>query len=287
MKVCELLKVHQPTLSFEFFPPKTKEQEEELYQVITQLKIFSPHFVSVTYGALGTTRQKSFFWAKEIKARFQIEPLAHLTCVAATKEDITQQLQTLKEIGVENILALRGDPPEGQKDFVPPAGGFRFARQLIEHIKTVAPHFCLGVAGYPEGHPEAPNLEKNIEYLKQKIEAGGEFIITQLFFENRYFFDFQERCRRRGITVPILAGIMPITNYKQIRKMTKICGATIPPELLAKLEKYQADEKAIKEIGVEKATSQCQELLKAKVSGLHFFVLNQAEPVSQILREVL
>lgn len=286
MKVIEAFEKNKPTLSFEFFPPKTSGQETQLFEVIGKLKEFNPDFVSVTYGALGTTREKTFFWVEKIKKEFQIEPVAHLTCVASARDDILKQIKYLQSLGVENILALRGDPPEGEKTFVPPKDGFCYAKELIAFIKKEIPQFCLGAAGYPEGHPQSPSLEKDTQYLKEKIEAGAEFIITQLFFDNRYFFDFLERCDKAGIKVPIIPGIMPITGYRQIKKMTKICGATIPPKLLERLEKFAGDKKAVVKLGIEHAVLQCEELLKAKVPGLHFFVLNQAGPVSSILKEL-
>jgi methylenetetrahydrofolate reductase (NADPH) len=286
MKVIEALGKAKPTLSFEFFPPKTKEQEARLFEVISQLKKFTPDFVSITCGAMGTTREKTFFWVKEIKQRFEIEPVAHLTCVAATRESIRQQIEELDEMGVKNILALRGDPPEGQEKFAPPPDGFRFAKELVGFVKSLDPDFCLGAAGYPEGHRESPSLKMDAEYLKEKVDAGAEYIISQLFFDNRYFFDFLERCDKAGIKVPIIPGIMPITSFKQVRRMTEICGATIPPKLLERLEKFQSDKAAVRQIGVEQAVLQCQELLKAKVPGLHFFVLNQAGPISGILGQL-
>ena len=283
MKISEKLKQGKPTISFEFFPPKTEEQEKHLYEVLAQLKDFKPDFVSVTYGALGATREKTFRWVKEIKDKFGIDPVAHLTCVAATKESILSQLKELESMGVENILALRGDPPEGQTDFVPPPDGFKYARDLIVYIKENHPRFCLGVAGFPEGHPKAASVSADISHLKAKIDAGGEYVITQLFFDNRHYFSFVERCRKAGINVPILAGIMPIVSHKQINKMTEICGATIPPELSTRLEKNPAD---VEKIGVEYAISQCRSLLKSGVPGLHFFVMNQSGPISQILKQL-
>jgi methylenetetrahydrofolate reductase (NADPH) len=283
MKVIEALNKGTPTLSCEFFPPKTKEQEAHLFDVISRLKEFSPDFVSVTYGAMGATREKTFFWVNEIKYRYQIEPIAHLTCVAASRDDIADQLDRLEAMKIENILALRGDPPEGERDFTPPRDGFRLAKDLIAFIKKRKPAFCVGAAGFPEGHPKAPSLEADTEYLKQKVEAGAEYVISQLFFDNRDYFEYLERTSRAGIKVPIIPGLMPITSLSQIRKMTKVCGATIPAKLLERLEKYANDKEAVKKIGAEQATAQCQELLKAKVPGLHFFVMNQAEPISQIL----
>ena len=286
MKVIDALKSGKPTLSFEFFPPKTKEQELHLFEVIAQLKKFNPDFASVTYWAMGTTREKTFYWVRKIKEKFQIEPVAHLTCIAATKDLIRDQIQKLEEISVENILELRGDIPEDQKDFIPPPDGFHYAKELVAFIKKLKSEFCLGVAGYPEGHPKATDLKRDTEYLKEKIEAGGEYIITQLFFDNHYFFDFIERCDKAKIIAPIIPGIMPITSFRQIKKMTEICGATIPPKLLKKLEKFEEDAKAIQQLGVEQALAQCRELRAAEVPGLHFFVLNQTEPISQILKEL-
>jgi methylenetetrahydrofolate reductase (NADPH) len=283
MKVIEAL-AQGTTLSFEFFPPKTPDQEIRLFEVVKQLKSFNPNFASVTCGALGTGREKTFYWVKQIKEQFRIEPVAHLTCVAASKDSILDQIEELHKIGVTNILALRGDPPEGDEEFVPPENGFRYARELISFIRSHKFDFCLGAAGYPEGHREAPSLEKDTQYLKEKVEAGADYIITQLFFDNRYYFDFLERCKKAGIKVPIIPGIMPVTSLKQVRKMTEICGATIPEKLLEKLEKFDGDKKAVAELGVEQAVSQCQELLEAEVPGLHFFVMNQSGPISQILK---
>jgi len=286
MKVIQALQKGKSTLSFEFFPPKTREQEARLFEVISQLKDFSPDFVSVTYGALGASRGKSFFWVERIKQDFGIEPLAHLTCVAASKKEMRAQLQELQKMGAENILALRGDPPEEEKGFVPPADGFRFARELVSFIKQDFPEICLGVAGYPEKHPEATDLEADIRHLKEKVDAGADYVMTQLFFNNKYYFDFVDKCRRVGVKVPIIPGIMPITSLKQIRKMTEICGATIPAGLLEKMERFESDRAAIENIGVEQAVSQAKELLQAKVPGLHFFVLNRSGPISRILRDL-
>jgi methylenetetrahydrofolate reductase (NADPH) len=222
----------------------------------------------------------------EIKHKYRIEPIVHLTCVAASRDNIAGQLEQLAGMEIENILALRGDPPEGQKDFSPPNDGFHLAQELIAFIKKCQPDICVGAAGFPEGHPKAPSLAADTDYLKQKVEAGAEYVITQLFFDNRYYFEFLERCNRAGIRVPILPGIMPVTSLKQIERMTSVCGATIPRNLLQQLEKYENDKEAIRKIGAERAIVQSQQLLKAKVPGLHFFVMNQAEPISQILIEL-
>ncbi|MFA4967057.1 MAG: methylenetetrahydrofolate reductase [NAD(P)H] [Candidatus Margulisiibacteriota bacterium] len=286
MKVTELLKKEKPCLSFEFFPPKNPEQEEQLFKTLTDLKKFNPDFVSVTYGAMGSNRERSFFWVSEIKNRFGIEPVAHLTCVAASKNEIEKYLDELEGLGVQNILALRGDPPEGQKDFIPPADGFKFAKELISFIGKNKPGMCVGAAGFPEGHITVPDLQKDVEYLKQKIDSGAEYIITQLFFDNKYFFDFVDRCRKAGINVPIIPGLMPIIGNKQIKRITEMCGATIPKELHEKLDRFQDDHAAIKKIGAEQTLKQAEDLLKNKVSGLHFFVMNQSEPISGILKQL-
>ncbi len=279
MKVTEAFKKESPALSFEFFPPKTPEQEQHLFEVVRKLQSFHPDFVSVTYGAMGQNREKSFFWVREIKQKFSIEPVAHLTCVAATRDEIARQIGELAAMGVENILALRGDPPVGTANFVPPAGGFRYAKDLISFIKNKQPGFCLGAAGFPEGG-------QNVDHLKQKVAAGAEYVITQLFFDNRYYFDFVDRCRAAGINVPIVPGLMPITSYHQIKKMTQVCGASIPKELLDSLEARQDDPQAIMELGAEQTACQARQLLAADVPGLHFFVMNQAEPIAAILQEL-
>jgi methylenetetrahydrofolate reductase (NADPH) len=283
MKVTAALKQGEPTLSFEFFPPRTPEQEERLFSTLTELKKFDPDFVSVTYGAMGRTREKTVFWVDKIKTKYGIEPVAHLTCVNASRDEIAKQLDELARLGVDNILALRGDPPDGEKDFQPPANGFKLAKDLVAFIKQKHPAFCVGVAGFPEGHPTAASLETDVDFLKQKIAAGAEYVITQLFFDNQHYFAFLKRCRAAGITVPIIPGLMPITNLGQIKRMTQMCGAVIPPELIARLEKYPVE---TLKIGSQHTLAQAQGLLAAGVPGLHFFVLNQAEPIASILTQL-
>ncbi|MFA5034920.1 MAG: methylenetetrahydrofolate reductase [NAD(P)H] [Candidatus Margulisiibacteriota bacterium] len=287
MKVSkDLNRTDRPTLSFEFFPPKTPEGEEHLIAAIKKLSQFNPDFVSVTYGAMGTTREKTFYWAEQIKKKFKIEPVAHLTCVGAERQDIAAQLKQLAKLGIENILALRGDPPSGETKFVPPKNGFRFASELVEFIKEEQPKFCVGVAGYPEKHTEASALKKDIANLKKKIDAGAEYVITQLFFNNQAYFDFVDQCRAAGIKVPIIPGQMMITSAKQIKTMTEKCGATIPKELLEKIEKNAENPDAIKRISTEWTLEQTRELIIGGVNYFHFFVMNQAEPISTVLSEL-
>ncbi|MBI5701672.1 methylenetetrahydrofolate reductase [NAD(P)H] [Candidatus Saganbacteria bacterium] len=283
MKVIDLFKPGYQTISFEFFPPKTLEQEANLFKVLGELKKFDPDFVSVTYGAMGTTREKTFKWVKMIKEEFGIEPVVHLTCIAATKDSIKSQLDELSAMEVFNILALRGDPPEGDDSFEPPKNGFKYAKDLVLFIKNHHPEFCVGVAGFPEGHISTKDLTLDIKYLKEKIEAGAQYIVTQMFFDNRYFFDFVEQCKKAGINIPIVPGIMPITNLKQVKKITSICGATIPQEELNQLEEYADDQCAVEKFGIDRAVKQCKELLESKACGIHFFVMNQSGPISKII----
>ncbi len=285
MKICTLLQQAQPVFSFEFFPPKNDAGFEELYKTIGKLKELRPTFISVTYGAGGSTRRKTVELVAQIKHEIGIESMAHLTCVGATRADIDAVLAEIHARGIENILALRGDPPRGEKTFVATEGGFKYANELVEFIKQRY-SFCLGVAGYPEGHLESPSLEQDLVNLKRKVEAGGEFIITQLFFDNRFYFDFVERARRIGITVPIIPGIMPILNVNQIKRFTDMCGASIPPELLRRLEALQDDQEAVEACGIEHATIQCQELLANGAPGIHFYTLNRSKATWQIFQNL-
>ncbi len=291
MKVVEAFKKNKPALSFEFFPPKTEEQEAHLFEVIAELKRYKPDFVSVTYGAMGNTRGKTIYWVGEIKKRFGIEPVAHLTCVNASRKEISEQIAQLKALGIENVLALRGDLPEGTQGFVAPEGGFKYASELVAFIKHEQPQLCLGAAVYPEGHPENRDLNIEVEYIALKEQSGAEFLITQLFFDNQVYYNLIEKCERAGIRVPIIPGIMPVGSYKSIVNMTVKSGTKLPEKLKENLERHKDDPKGIKEIGAEQAIKQCRELLRpeagrAAVKGLHFFVLNQVEPIATVLREV-
>ncbi|MBI5400172.1 methylenetetrahydrofolate reductase [NAD(P)H] [Candidatus Saganbacteria bacterium] len=281
MKVKDAIKPGETTLSFEFFPPKTAEQESRLFSALDELRIYNPDFASITCGAMGSNRDKTLEWARIIK-QHGIEPIVHLTCVAETKAKILIQLQEIKRLGIENILALRGDLPKEERGRERHEEEFKYAAELVAFIKKQAPEFCLGVAGYPEKHPQAASFSDDISYLKSKIDAGADYIITQLFFNNRLFFDFVVKCRQAGITIPIIPGVMIITSLKQIQKMTEMCGANIPDKLLAKIE-LAGDQAAVEAIGVEHAISQCRELLKNKVPGLHFFVMNQSGPVGRVI----
>ncbi|RMF85650.1 MAG: methylenetetrahydrofolate reductase [NAD(P)H] [Nitrospinota bacterium] len=285
MKIRDLLQQSKQSFSFEFFPPKNDSGFEELYKTIGLLKQLHPTFVSVTYGAGGSTRRKTIELVARIKHEIQIESMAHLTCVGSTREEIDAILTEIQKRGIENVLALRGDPPRGAQSFVPTPGGFRYANELVAFIRQKY-DFCIGVAGYPEGHQESPSLQQDLENLKRKVDAGGDFIITQLFFDNRFYFDFVERARRIGITIPIIPGIMPIINFGQIKRFTEMCGASIPSPLLHRLEAIQEDREAVEAYGIEYATLQCQELLANGAPGIHFYTLNRSKATWQIFQNL-
>jgi len=280
MKICDYLKVGKFSLSFEFFPLKDERGKEQLFSTIDRLIKYKPNFVSVTYGAGGSTRDRTVNTVKEIKERYDLTVMPHLTCVAHDKEEILELLNTYKGMGIENILALRGDQPKDN----PKKGFCNYAVDLVRLIKeNFDNHFCIGVACYPEGHQEAKSLEEDIEHLKEKVEAGAGFAITQMFFDNRYFFQFKELLAKKGVDVPILIGVMPITNFKQIKKFADMCGATIPLELAKKLSEVQDKPEEVFKLGVEYAIKQCEELLDYGVDGFHIYTLNRPEAAEQII----
>jgi methylenetetrahydrofolate reductase (NADPH) len=275
MKIIQVLRDSPPTSSFEFFPPRTDDGFDNLYHTIRALKPLAPTFVSVTYGAGGSTRAKTVQLVERIRNEIGIESMAHLTCVGATREEIAAVLDELDSAGIENVLALRGDPPQGAERFVPVEGGFAHANELVEFIRANY-SFCVGVAGYPEKHPEAPGLRQDLANLKRKVDAGADFIISQLFFDNRDFYRFRELAEYEGIRVPIIAGIMPVLSVKQIKRFTSMCGARIPDVLLRRIEAVEDDEEAVRHIGMYHATEQCYDLMRSGVAGLHFYTLNRS-----------
>jgi len=258
---------------------------EELYRVIGELAELKPDFFSVTYGAGGSTREKTVEIASKIRGDFERETLAHLTCVQATGSDILQELGKLKDAGIENILALRGDPLKGNDTFVKTEGGFEYASELVEFIKLNG-DFSIGVAGYPEVHPEAPDMEHDIINLKKKIDAGADFIITQMFFDNEDFYRFRGNIISEGIHVPIIPGIFPIFNYKQISRVASLCGAKIPSKLHDKLSRISDRSEEVEKYGIEHALRQSEDLLKNDVSGLHFYSMNRSRHVMRITQEL-
>ena len=276
MKISELLTRDGPCFSFEFFPPKDEGGFEELFKTVGLLKFIQPTYVSVTYGAGGSTRRKTVDLVTRIKHELGIESMAHLTCVGASRAEITQVLEELVANRMENVLALRGDPPKGQAQFVAHPDGFAHANELVQFIR-VRYELCIGGAAYPEKHPECPTPEQDLDNLKRKVDAGAEFLITQLFFDNNYYFDFVERCRRVGILVPIIPGIMPILSVPQIKRFTQMCGAHIPASLLQRIEPLHANNAEVERYGIEHATAQCRNLLEQGAPGIHFYTLNRSK----------
>ena len=286
MRIRDLFGEGRPVFSFEFFPPKTEQGEKLLLQTIARLRELEPSFVSVTYGAGGSTRQKTVEITTRVKREFGIEAMAHLTCVGHDRSELETILDHLRDSGLENVLPLRGDPPKGETAFTRPANGFGYATELVEFIRRRGYPFCLGGAGYPEGHVECPDLDADLEHLREKVAAGVDFVITQLFFDSADYFSFVERARRVGIAVPIVPGIMPITNLAQIERITTMCGARIPAELRESLIEVQSDDEAVRALGIEHSTRQCRELLEGGAPGIHFYTLNQSPATAAILADL-
>jgi methylenetetrahydrofolate reductase (NADPH) len=284
LKIKDILKAKK-TISCEFFPPREAEGIPHVFRAIDRVKVFMPDFVSVTYGAGGSTRAFTEKITLQVKQETNLEVMAHLTCVGQTREEIHQVLERLDRAGIENVIALRGDPPRGQTSFIPVPGGFQHATDLIQHIRK---HFQFGVAAacYPEGHTESPDRYTDVKFAKLKVDQGADFLITQLFYDNKYFFEFVELAQKVGINVPIIPGVLPILSAPQIRRFTALCGASIPPELDRQLDKYAGDDNAVRELGVEYATRQVRELWDNGAPGIHFYVLNRSYSVSKILRNL-
>jgi methylenetetrahydrofolate reductase (NADPH) len=282
MKISERFQTGKPVISFEFFPPKTDAGFAPLFRSIADLQALDPGFVSVTMGAAGSTRSKTVDLVIRIQRETGLTAMAHLPCVGFEREQVGTILTQLAEGGVENVLALRGDPPADNADFVQPKDGFGFANDLIDYTRQQNPELCIVAACYPETHPEARSAQDDLDHAKRKVDAGAELLITQLFFENARFFSFMDRIRAAGITVPVVPGIMPIVSRAGVKRMTSMCGCEIPSELNAQLEAVGDDEAATRELGVRWGTMQCRELLDSGVPGLHFYTLNKSSATRQI-----
>lgn len=288
MRIRERLSTGRPCFSFEFFPPKTDAGLESLRETVRALRDLNPTFVSVTYGAGGSTRDRTIELVTEIQRHYGIDVMAHLTCVGASRDEINGVLGRLRDGGIQNILALRGDPPKGETTFTPPPDGFKFASELVSFIRL---HHSFGVGGacYPEGHVECVgttgtrDLDRDLEHLIRKTDAGVDFLITQLFFDNDAYFNFVARARKAGIGVPIIPGIMPITNVDQIRRFTDMCGATLPQTLIHEMERFKDNADAMLSQGVAYATAQCFDLLQRGAPGIHFYTLNKSAATRTIL----
>lgn len=291
MHITDILDQYSTSLSFEFFPPRTTEASDALYEVISELEPYKPSFVSVTYGAGGATRDLTHDLVIRIKETTGVPPVPHLTCIGHTEEEVDTILQRYADAGVGNVLALRGDPPKDQPDYDRSQDAFKFAADLVKFIKKFNESgrhpdprgFGIGVAGFPEGHPTTPNRVKEMEFLKEKVDAGADYMCTQLFFDNHDFFDYRERCELEGITIPIIAGIMPVTSVKGMKRMAELAeGARYPAKLIRALQRADGDPVAVENVGIHYAAQQCAELLDAKVAGIHFYTLNKSKATQQI-----
>ncbi len=285
MKIVDKIARQKPSFSFEFFPPKDEAGKDRLFETVAHLGPYEPTFVSVTYGAGGSTRKLTVELVCRIQREAGLESMAHLTCVGATQKEIAGVLDQLAAEGIDNVLALRGDPPKGSTTFERSEGGFGHASELAAFIRE-GWDFGLAGACYPEKHPEAPDMATDLQNLKRKVDAGVEVLVSQLFFDESDFFAFVEKARGIGITQPILAGIMPITNLGQVKRFTAMCGARIPADLLARLEATGGDAEAVRRIGIEHATAQCRALLQRGAQGIHFYTLNRSHATVEILEAI-
>jgi methylenetetrahydrofolate reductase (NADPH) len=288
MHIQEIFKTRRTTFSFEFFPPKTDQASKELFATIAHLQALEPSFVSVTYGAGGSTRERTHDLVVRIQRETKLTAVSHLTCVCHTLDELGAILDRYAESAIENILALGGDPPKDMAAFDRSRDAFQYAEQLVRFIQqhrgpSNSRGFGIGVAGFPEGHPSTPNRLKEMDYFKRKIDAGADYICTQLFFSNFDFYDFRERCELAGIRVPIIAGIMPVTSKENLTRMAELAlGARAPARLLRAVERCKDDPHAISKVGIHWATEQCRDLLDNQVRGIHFYTLNRSDATRQI-----
>ena len=282
MRIDEIIAERKPTFSIEFFPPKTPEAAEELFATARELQALEPDFVSVTYGAGGSTRDGTVEITRALQNEIGFETMAHLSCVGETTEGLATTLDRIEAAGIENVFALRGDPPRGQADFIQPEGGLGSAAELAAFV-SAGWSFGIGGTCFPEVHPEAPDLDADLHYLKTKVDAGARFLITQLFFDNQVYFDFVRAARAQGIEVPILAGVIPVTSFAQTRRICGLCDATIPPALEAAFAAAGGEAEREFELGIAYAAQQCVELLIAGAPGIHFYALNRAPATRAVL----
>lgn len=286
MKITDIFKTQNRTYSFEFYPPKDEISAVDFGINIGQLMRLSPSFVTVTYGAGGSTRERTFALVDYLQNKIGLNTMAHYTCVNASREKVSEDLSYLKQVGVENLMLLRGDPPKGQGFFTRHPEGFAYGSELIEFVKGRF-EFCTGGGAYPECHPEAANLDADLLNLKKKVDAGADFLITQLFFINDHYFDFVNRARSLGIQCRIIPGIIPITSFGQIKRFGQMSGATVPENLIKQMEPYQNDPEKIYQIGMDYAISQCRDLLVLGAPGIHFYTLNKSRATVEIFETLM
>lgn len=286
MKITEIFKKYNKTFSFEFFPPKDEISALDFGINVGQLLKLSPSFVTVTYGAGGSTQERTFKIVDYLQNQLGLTCVAHYTCVNASKDKIHNDLKFLEEIGIKNLMLLRGDPPKGQDKFIAVDNGFNYANELIEYTKQNF-DFCIAGASYVEKHPEAVSLDEDIANLKKKVESGAEFLITQFFFDNDKYFSFVDKCRKAGIKVRIIPGLIPITAFRQIERFTKMSGAVIPDTLVADLEKYKDSKEETYKIGIDYSVNQCNDLLERGAPGIHFYTLNKSRATINIYESII
>ena len=273
-------------LSFELFPPKTEAGMNNLFRHVDRLMVHKPSYITCTYGAGGSTQEKTLEVIAQVHKKHRLPVATHLTCVGLDADALGDYLQQAWDRGVQNVVALRGDPPAGVSEFAAPDGGFAHANELVGFIREKFPEMGIAVAGYPETHQQAPSPEVDLANLKRKVDAGADVVLTQLFFDNRDFFDFRERCEKIGISVPVIPGLLPVTNGSQIRRIASLCGAKLPQEFVEQLQRHTDDPAGQFEVGVDFAIRQTTELLAAGVSGLHYYVLNKSEATERVLGSV-
>jgi methylenetetrahydrofolate reductase (NADPH) len=276
----------EPLFSVEFFPPKSDDAAEQLLQAAQRLQPYKPEFASITYGAGGSTRSRTLKYARHLREEFGYTVMPHLTCVGHSRDELKQIIAEFKAAGLEQIMALRGDPPKGETTFTPHPDGISYADELVRLIGEVYPECAIGVAGYPEKHPEAPSPEIDLLNLKRKVDAGATFVTTQLFFDNAVYFKFVEKCRIAGITIPILPGLMSATSHKQALRFCEMCGTSVPDELNQKLFDAGEDQAAIEAVGVEWSYQQALELLEKGAPGIHLYILNRAGPAISVMEKL-
>ncbi len=283
MKISDKFKTRKQGISLEFFPPKSTADRDAFMKIVKDLSVLSPLYVSVTYGAGGTTQDRTVNTLKWIKEETDLTVMSHLTCIGATRSSMNTLLREYQSQGIDNILALRGDPPKSVPDFDPRQGQFKYAKDLVDFVKKYD-YFSIAVAVYPEGHPQSPSIEKDLEYTKQKIDAGADFAITQMFFDNRYYYEFMDRAQKEGIAIPVLPGIMPIVDCRRIVEFAGICNATVPQEILDRMEPVMDVPREMRKLGVEFAIKQCEDLTKNGVRYIHFYTMNRSDMVSEIVK---
>lgn len=286
LSIKQRLATNDPLFSVEFFPPKSDDTAQQLLSTAERIQAYKPDFVSITYGAGGSTRSRTLNYARKLHEDYGYAVMPHLTCVGHSRDELKQTIAEFKSAGLKQIMALRGDPPKGETNFTPHPDGLSYANELVQLIREVYPECDLGVAGYPEKHPEAPSPEIDLLNLKRKVDAGATFVTTQLFFDNAAYFEFVENCRRAGITIPVLPGLMSVTSHKQALRFCDMCGTSIPTELNEQLLAAGDDKAAVEAIGVQWSYKQARELLEKGAPGIHLYILNRAGPAIALMEQL-